>query len=66
MQIQVNGKRKEVENGTSVAVLLELLQLRVEHVVVEHNTAIVAKESYATTLLAEDDALEIVQFVGGG
>ncbi len=66
MQIQINGKPKVIAAGTSIVALLQQLQLKTEHVVVERNSGIVAKEDYATTLLAEGDALEIVQFVGGG
>jgi len=66
MQIQINGKPKVLPAETSIVALLQQLQLKTEHVVVERNSAIVAKENYATTLLAEGDALEIVQFVGGG
>jgi len=66
MQIKVNGKPKVIAAETSIMTLLQQLQLKTEHVVVEHNSGIVAKESYAKTLLAEGDALEIVQFVGGG
>jgi thiamine biosynthesis protein ThiS len=35
-------------------------------VVVELNRGVVAREAHATTLLKEGDAVEIVQFVGGG
>ena len=66
MQIQINGKPKVLPAETSIVALLQQLQLKTEHVVVERNSGIVAKENYATTLLAEGDALEIVQFVGGG
>lgn len=38
----------------------------VQRVVVERNGAIITREHFAETLLADDDSLEVVQFVGGG
>ena len=38
----------------------------VQRVVVERNGAIITREHSAETLLADDDSLEVVQFVGGG
>jgi thiamine biosynthesis protein ThiS len=66
MNIKINGEDKEMASGLSVAELLEELQIRPARVVVERNRAIVARDAYASTQLAEGDTLEIVHFVGGG
>ena len=66
MNIKINGEDKEIASGLSVAGLLEELQIRPARVVVERNRAIVARDVYASTQLAEGDTLEIVHFVGGG
>jgi thiamine biosynthesis protein ThiS len=64
--IIVNGEAKEVEDRTSVADLIALLELRPERLAVEVNRAIIRRAAWSDTLLAEGDRVEIVNFVGGG
>jgi len=66
MKIKINGEEKQIADGLSVNGLLESLQIRPARVVVERNRDIVSRESFAATMLAEGDILEIVHFVGGG
>ncbi len=66
MKLKINGEEQEIAEGLSLAALLEQLQIRPARVVVERNRDIVARDAYATTLLAAGDTLEIVHFVGGG
>jgi len=66
MKICINGEEKEVADGLSIARLLEELQIRPARVVIEHNREIVSRQAHESTVLKEGDALEIVQFVGGG
>jgi len=66
MNIILNGEQKTVENGASVAALLEGLSLDARKVAVERNREIIPKSQYAETLLGDGDALEIVHFIGGG
>ena len=66
MRLRVNGLSREVPEGSTVASLLEGLELGPERVAVERNGAIVPKPEYDATPLAEGDRLEVVQFVGGG
>lgn len=66
MNIKINGEDREIASGLSVAGLLDELQIRPGRVVVERNRAIVARDAYDATQLAEGDTLEIVHFVGGG
>ena len=66
MNIQINGERKEIADGLSVARLLEELQIRPGGVVVELNRDILTREAHEGTFLKEGDAIEIVHFVGGG
>lgn len=64
--VQVNGEKKEITQGLSVAQLLEDLGIRPGRVVVELNRGIVSREAHNKTFLKEGDAVEIVHFVGGG
>ncbi|OQX09518.1 MAG: thiamine biosynthesis protein ThiS [Desulfobulbaceae bacterium A2] len=66
MRIVCNGKDYELDEGSTVAVLLTLLELAPATVVVEHNGVILAPAHYAEQRLAEGDRLELVRFVGGG
>jgi sulfur carrier protein len=66
MLVQINGEKKEVENGLTVAQLLDALGIRAGRVVVELNRDIVARAAHGETFLKEGDAVEIVHFVGGG
>ena len=66
MKIKINGEQKQIADGLSVNTLLESLRIRPGRVVVERNRDIVARDLYGVTMLAEDDVLEIVHFVGGG
>lgn len=65
-QIQVNGKRRRLAEGLTVAALLEELDLAPETVAVELNREIVRRGDYVGVELKPGDKLEIVRFVQGG
>jgi len=66
MLVQINGEKKEIQDGLSVAGLLDTLGIGAGRVVVELNRDIVARGAHEETFLQEGDAVEIVHFVGGG
>lgn len=66
MKLMLNGQPAEAPDAVTVAAFLEQLGLPQKGVAVERNREIVPKSAYATLRLAEDDRIEIVQFVGGG
>lgn len=66
MQITVNGDRREVPDGLTVAALLEVLQMRANRVAIEHNREILPRAHWQATQVQPNDSFEIVQFVGGG
>ena len=67
MLVQVNGDEMEIEDGTTVDGLLQLLGLATRRViVVERNGEPVARRETATTVLADGDRLELVRAVAGG
>ena len=65
MEIQINGEPRTIK-PMSLLELLGTLDINPARVAVERNRDIVPKREYETTLLADGDTLEIVQFVGGG
>ncbi|GAC1338399.1 MAG: hypothetical protein NVSMB18_04720 [Acetobacteraceae bacterium] len=64
--ISLNGERRSVDAGLTVAGLLAQLGLDRRKVAVERNEAIVSRSTYEDTGLGEGDQLEIVHFIGGG
>jgi thiamine biosynthesis protein ThiS len=66
LRLTVNGEPQRMAEGATVAILLERLGLAARKVAVERNREIVPRSEYATTSLAEGDALEVVHFIGGG
>ncbi len=66
MIINLNGEKKEVPDGITVAGLLELLKIQHQRVAVELNTEVVRKEKFDTMAIHEEDTLEVVSFMAGG
>ncbi len=66
MRVAVNGTQRDVPDGATLAELLRLLGLDGSRVVVECNGVLVERRQQEERLLAPEDRLEIVRFVGGG
>lgn len=66
MQILLNGKAHELPSGTTVAGLMDQLELRTEIVAVEVNEGLVARARREEHALSEGDRVELVTLVGGG
>jgi len=66
MNLVINGKKKELEEGTTVGRLLKIKKVRPEVVTVELNDEIIEREKYGDTVLKEGDRLELVYYMGGG
>lgn len=64
--IKVNGQDKPIDEGTTLAQLIEQHNLTPQKVAVELNRRLVRTEKYADTMLQAGDEVEIVTFVGGG
>lgn len=66
MKIHVNGEPREFSTQLSLSNLIEQLELPPQRIAVELNREVVRRANWDTTLLQEDDRVEIVHFVGGG
>jgi sulfur carrier protein len=64
--IILNGDPYELAQPVTVAELLTRLEIDPRRVAVEHNLTIVKRAAFESTILADGDAVEIVNFVGGG
>jgi len=66
MKVIVNGKDQELEASTTIAILLEAMQLTGKRLAVEVNNEIVPRGNHTTHTLADNDKIEIVHAIGGG
>lgn len=66
MNIVLNGEEINIANSLSILGLIDLYELPASKVAVERNLEIVPKSAYVTTMLKENDTVEIVHFIGGG
>ncbi len=66
MKLLLNGSETEIDDTLTVAGLLRKLNIEQAGVAVEVNLAIVKKSDYEKHVLNDGDAVEIVNFVGGG
>ena len=66
IEIHVNGQPRAVAAGSTVAMLLQTLELDPRTLAVERNLELVPRGQHAATPLAAGDRLEVVTLVGGG
>lgn len=66
MVINVNGQSRDLAEETTIAGLLDELNLTGKPVAVEVNLELVPRQQHAGHRLADGDRLEIVTLVGGG
>jgi sulfur carrier protein len=62
----VNGELQTAPSGSTVAGLLQLLDIRSDRVAVEVNLQIVDRQNFERQSLQEGDRVEIINFIGGG
>ena len=66
VRIQLNGEPYELPDPVTVAALLARLEIDARRVAVEVNELVVKKPAYSETIVRDGDAVEVVNFVGGG
>ncbi len=64
--ITLNGEPYEVPGRLPLSALLARLGIDPRRVAVERNLAVVRRAAFEHTVVDEGDAIEIVNFVGGG
>lgn len=64
--ITVNGETRPLEPGTTVAALVNALDLSGRRLAVEVNGSVVPRTTHAARKLESGDRVEIVQAIGGG
>ena len=66
MKIILNGQKKDITQSTNLKNLVEQFCKNTNHVIAELNGTIVKNHEWQAKVLKEGDALELVNFVGGG
>lgn len=66
MTIFINGEARDLEGVSTLAALLEALDLPRQRVAIELNQQVIRKQDWKSTDLNENDRVEVVHFVGGG
>jgi thiamine biosynthesis protein ThiS len=66
MEIRVNGKAREVAEGTSIRRLLEELGLHPTRVAVQRNQDIIKRDRYEAVVLQPGDTVEVLTIMAGG
>jgi sulfur carrier protein len=66
MTLTINGESRTFENLSTLATLIDVLNLKGDRVAVELNREIVPRTQWESTPIKDNDKLEIVHFVGGG
>ena len=65
MTLTINGERRDVADGLTVAALVGTLGIR-GRVAVELNGEVLRQAQHPEVTLRDGDSLEVVTFVGGG
>ncbi len=66
MTVWVNSKSQELDDGATLAGLVEKLGMSLQRVAIEVNLELVTRARWADFKLNDGDRIEIVSFVGGG
>jgi len=66
MTIIVNGESIAVPDCGTIEALLVRLDIDPRRVAVERNMVVVKRAAYGSTPVQDGDAIEVVNFVGGG
>lgn len=66
MKVYVNGESRDLSGALSLAELITELDLPAARIAVELNREVVRRNDWGSTMLKDDDRIEVVHFVGGG
>ncbi len=66
IQVFINGKKKEFYNNNTLITLLDFLEIDENGIAIEINLKVIPKSQYKSTIIQNNDKIEIVQFIGGG
>lgn len=66
MNIVINGEAKEVQENSTLGTLIDSLNIAKKLVACTVNNCVIKRDQYDTTVLHENDQIELLSFMGGG
>lgn len=66
MKATINGETRDLPDGLTVAMLLEMLGTACTGVAVAHNDCVVGRSQYDAVRIGDGDRVEIIKAVAGG
>ena len=66
MLLKVNGDSVEIDDGSNIDQLLDMLEIPKNKVAVELNGVVIPNSELLVKVLKDQDILEIVRAIGGG
>ena len=66
ISLTVNGKPRDLPADSTIASMLEAIEMDRRMVAVAHNGDVVPRATYDDVVLHEGDSVEVVRMVGGG
>jgi sulfur carrier protein len=66
MQVIINGESHTLNDGILLSTLLNQLEISGKRIAVEINESIVPKSQHSSTVINQDDKIEIIHAIGGG
>jgi len=66
MRVYVNGEARDFSGTPTLAEIITELDLPAARIAIELNRDVVRRSDWGSTMLKDDDRIEIVHFVGGG
>jgi sulfur carrier protein len=64
--VKINGEYEEYIPNTKLTDILNQKEYTISHIAVEINYEMVPKSEYNSTIIKDNDEIEIVTFMGGG
>ena len=66
MELTINGEKREIKKSQNLSDLVKELDIKAPNFAMALNQHVVPKSKYYSTVIKENDQIEIVHAVGGG
>ena len=66
MELTINGEKREIKKSQNLSDLVKELDIQAPHFAMALNQQVVPKSKHYSTVIKENDQIEIVHAVGGG
>ena len=66
MELTINGEKREIKKSQNLSDLVKELDIKAPHFAMALNQQVVPRSKYNSTIIKENDQIEIVHAVGGG